>query len=478
MKQLNGIFLFGLILLLITACADSGLDKRSLGEGDETDDYSSVGGAAKVSIPDGAFDGDMNITVEEATDAPVGHFGKAFNFKPEDTTFKIPVTISINYDASELAADKEKTLVLGVFQNKVWSVIEGSIVDLENHRVTGETVHFSLYAPIFVNNITGEPDDQCELDAAGNCTNGNNSCDPITDPDCGNPDLCPDGTRPDETGDCNNDPTDPECQMDAAGNCVCGGFAGFACPDNMICVYNDLTCSPETGGADCMGICEYKDCDPLTDPTCGDPDLCPDGTEPDANGDCGDDPTDPDCQMDAAGNCVCGGFAGFACPDNMMCVYNDPACSPENGGADCMGICEYKDCDPLTDPGCGDPDPTDPDCQMDAAGNCVCGGFAGFACPDNMMCVYNDLTCSPENGGADCMGICEDPGTCEDGTYPDENGDCHTDPNSTDCQLDAAGNCLCGGIAGFTCPEGLACYFNDPDCDPATGAADCMGYCM
>ncbi|MCK6575460.1 BPTI/Kunitz-type proteinase inhibitor domain-containing protein, partial [Myxococcota bacterium] len=37
---------------------------------------------------------------------------------------------------------------------------------------------------------------------------------------------------------------------------------------------------------------------------------------------------------------ACGGFAGFACPDRLVCVDapND-GCDPRNGGADCPGVC-------------------------------------------------------------------------------------------------------------------------------------------
>lgn len=36
----------------------------------------------------------------------------------------------------------------------------------------------------------------------------------------------------------------------------------------------------------------------------------------------------------------CGGFAGVACPDPLVCVdYPDDACDPAGGDADCVGIC-------------------------------------------------------------------------------------------------------------------------------------------
>ena len=37
---------------------------------------------------------------------------------------------------------------------------------------------------------------------------------------------------------------------------------------------------------------------------------------------------------------LCGGIAGFQCPTGLRCL-DDPAdnCDPNNGGADCGGIC-------------------------------------------------------------------------------------------------------------------------------------------
>src|SRR5215204_7006953 len=38
---------------------------------------------------------------------------------------------------------------------------------------------------------------------------------------------------------------------------------------------------------------------------------------------------------------------------------------------------------------------------------------------------------------------------------------------------------MCGGLAGFSCPEGFECVDDPGDsCDPATGGADCAGVCQ
>lgn len=79
---------------------------------------------------------------------------------------------------------------------------------------------------------------------------------------------------------------------------------------------------------------------------------------------------------------------------NGVCVYEQPACSSDSDCGDglvCIdGLCQFK----------GE------DCVRDDSGMCMCGGFAGFACPDGMACSFDDPNCSPDAGGADCMGHC------------------------------------------------------------------------
>jgi hypothetical protein len=80
----------------------------------------------------------------------------------------------------------------------------------------------------------------------------------------------------------------------------------------------------------------------------------------------------------------CGGIAGIPCPDGQQCI-DDPNddCDPNNGGADCGGICV------------SDPKPA------------FCGGIAGIPCPDGQTCIDDPSDdCDPKNGGADCGGIC------------------------------------------------------------------------
>ncbi len=62
-------------------------------------------------------------------------------------------------------------------------------------------------------------------------------------------------------------------------------------------------------------------------------------------------------EMRAKDKIPCGGFGGFPCPDDLVCV-DDPAdsCDPDNGGADCPGMCVKPR--GKQDPTCDYSDPT------------------------------------------------------------------------------------------------------------------------
>lgn len=85
-----------------------------------------------------------------------------------------------------------------------------------------------------------------------------------------------------------------------------------------------------------------------------------------------------------------------------------------------------------------------------------CGGFAGFRCPEGFTCKIpkGDII-------ADAMGTCvkayEKPPVVDD--KPKEK------------PMDHGGKC--GGIAGFTCPEGFTCQIPKSDI-----VADAMGTCV
>ena len=51
-------------------------------------------------------------------------------------------------------------------------------------------------------------------------------------------------------------------------------------------------------------------------------------------------------------------------------------------------------------------------------------------------------------------------------------------PRRGSAQISTPGG-MCGGMAGFPCPDGFECVDDPSDsCDPATGGADCSGICQ
>ncbi len=124
------------------------------------------------------------------------------------------------------------------------------------------------------------------------------------------------------------------------------------------------------GKADALGTCTADTCGGQSDDgPCWCDDLC------EGYGDCC---ANKEAVCDAPPQ-ECGGFLGLLCPTGQMCT-DDPGddCDPDNGGADCGGVCVEQ-----------------------------CGGFGGFPCDAGYQCIdYPEDNCDPANGGDDCAGMC------------------------------------------------------------------------
>lgn len=192
------------------------------------------------------------------------------------------------------------------------------------------------------------------------------------------------------------------------------------------------------------------------------------------------------------GKCVqqpaphCGGIAGIPCPGSGQCV-DDPSdsCDPNNGGADCGGICQCLPVPGVCNGGHFDTSPSICDCVPNIPPPpppaVRCGGFAGLKCPGAGTCVDDPSdSCDPKQGDADCNGVCECSGAavlCPAGAIFDNSpGVCACVTKTPPPPPPAV---RCGGIAGIQCPGGGKCV-DDPNdgCDPNNGGADCGGICQ
>jgi hypothetical protein len=230
----------------------------------------------------------------------------------------------------------------------------------------------------------------------------------------------------------------------------CGGIANLPCPGAGMCVDDARdSCDPENGGADCGGVC-----------ACNATALCDDGLVFDAAPEvCACVPDDDGAERVqcgpstcAAGEVCCNESCGICTEPGGVCIQqacdDDPGESDPRPGQPCELSCEPgQHCEYIEVQCVQAPCPPQPECVDDTR----CGGFGGFGCPGAGRCIDdpND-DCDPQNGGADCGGICvcDEPARCTgEVTWNASASVCA-------CEGEAGAGEACGDT---TCPEGLVC---------------------
>jgi hypothetical protein len=261
----------------------------------------------------------------------------------------------------------------------------------------------------------------CLVGTACEVIDGEATCTPLAPSACAAV-LCPTGTTCDVVDD------EPVCTPIPTSGPLCGGFAGLACPGSGQCV-DDATddCDPDNGGFDCGGVCE-----------CNIRALCIQGFAFDASPEvcaCVEAPELDPC-------------AAVRCGAGTECVVEDGSATCQPAENPCAAVlCEVGTICEVVDGAavCSPSQPSGP----------FCGGFANIQCPGAGVCQDDPSDgCNPDDGGADCGGICEcnSLALCIEGFIFDDSADvceCVPVPETNPCALvDCFPNLICQVVEG------------------------------
>jgi hypothetical protein len=144
---------------------------------------------------------------------------------------------------------------------------------------------------------------------------------------------------------------------------ICGGITGLPCGDGQFCLYDVGTC----GAADQTGICAPfpELCAEIFAPVCG-CDGRTYGNACEAYGAGVSVEREGECESDGEPD-ICGGIAGFPCPDDEFCKFETGTCGAADQSGVCMAIPDV--CTEMVDPVCGcDGETYGNECQAEQVG--------------------------------------------------------------------------------------------------------------
>lgn len=422
---------------------------------------------AKVDLPPGAVDGDVEIVVSvDATypdDVGGSSFSAVYDFQPDGIAFDVPIRVELPFtgDANNAVIFWSSELDPTIFE-----AIETTI---ENQRAVAYVSHFSK----------GVVRNKCLAEGKCPCS-GNADCSGLGD-------LCSGTFYCDQS-----DPTRFTCKINPSTIVLCPA-------NDTQCIVNECnplsgTCSPvasKDGGACEAGICTKSDtcqsggcvagvdicvCQSASD--CEDPDnnlctgvpycktsltppfeclnspksvvYCPSGNDTG----CKENTCDP-----LSGGCSMVNVAnGASCDDGDPCTGDDSVAQGDQcqnglcvGGSNFCECKTHSDCvDPDSDVCTGTPVCIDNSCQNDLSTVITCQSVNDTACSKN--------TCNGTTGA--CAMVAQTGDSCDD-----------SDICSTGTTCTAAG--VCGASLGDPCECMKDSDCTDPDNDVCTGVPYC-----
>jgi hypothetical protein len=107
-----------------------------------------------MSIPAGAVNGDVTVTVTPESSPPAGAVGVVYDIGPTGTVFNFPVTMVFHYGSADIGGAPPANLRAATYGSSAWQILAGGKVDTTAKTVSGTTMHLSPYSEILV--TTGE----------------------------------------------------------------------------------------------------------------------------------------------------------------------------------------------------------------------------------------------------------------------------------------------------------------------------------
>lgn len=109
-------------------------------------------GRLSLEVPEGALEGEVEITIEVLDDAPNGVIGTVYAIEPAGLAFAVPATLVYDVSAGEedrafdlAAAEMEDLAIVGEKAGR-WAPLPDADVDVDDEFVFASVLYLSSYA--------------------------------------------------------------------------------------------------------------------------------------------------------------------------------------------------------------------------------------------------------------------------------------------------------------------------------------------